>query len=116
MIRQDGDALFNAAGPVAQTFCILPAKPSITVLGSNTGEPILTSSADQGNQWFHNDIEIGGATGKTYTAEESCTFKVRVTVDGCTSEFSADEVIVITGIEGAEARMLRFTLIQRKIT
>ena len=35
--------------------------------------------------------------------EESCTFKVRVTVDGCTSEFSDDEVIVITGIEDAEA-------------
>ena len=105
VIRQDGDALFNAAEPVAHTFCILPAKPSITVSGSNTGEPILTSSADQGNQWFHDDIEIGGATGKTFTPEETCTFKVRVTVDGCTSEFSADEVIVITGIEVAEANV-----------
>jgi len=105
VIRQDGDALFNAAEPLAHTFCIIPARPSITVSGSHTGEPILTSSADQGNQWFHDDIEIGDATGKTYTPGESSTYNVRVTVDGCTSEFSADEVIIITGIEGAEANV-----------
>ena len=99
VVSQEGDALFNAAEPVEHTFCIVPARPTITVSGLNTGEPVLTSSANDGNQWFHNDMEIGNATEKTFVVDESCTFKVNVTVDGCTSEFSEDEMIVITGIE-----------------
>ncbi|HET6544134.1 MAG TPA: T9SS type A sorting domain-containing protein [Chryseolinea sp.] len=102
VIRQEGDALFNAAEPVEHTFCIVPAKPTITVSTLNTGAPVLTSSANEGNQWFHNYDEIGNATEKTYVAEESCTFKVNVTIDGCTSEFSDDEIIVITGIEDVD--------------
>ena len=80
VVSQEGDALFNAAEPVAHTFCIVPAKPTITVSGLNTGEPVLTSSANDGNQWFHNDMEIGNATEKTFVVDESCTFKVNVTL------------------------------------
>jgi hypothetical protein len=98
-IKQEGDALFNAAEAVSLTFCVLPAKPTIMVSGLSTGEPILTSSADIGNQWIGPSGEIPGANGKTFTSTESGSYQVYTTVDGCTSEYSDEEIILITGIE-----------------
>jgi ELWxxDGT repeat protein len=102
MIKQEGDALFNAAEAVSLTFCILPAKPTITVSSLSTGGPILISSADTGNQWTGPNGEIPGANDKTFSSTESGSYKVHTTVDGCTSECSDEEIILITGIENPE--------------
>jgi ELWxxDGT repeat protein len=98
---QQGDALFNSTEAV-QTFCILPSKPSITISGLNEGEPVLTSNAETGNQWFEQDVEIADASDKTFVPEQSGTFKVKVSVDGCSSVFSDEAVVLITALETGE--------------
>jgi ELWxxDGT repeat protein len=100
IVQQQGDDLFNPA-QASQTFCILPSKPSITVTGLEVGNPVLMSSANTGNQWFEQDVVITNATGKTFEPSENTTYKLNVTIDGCTSEFS-EETFVVTDIETIE--------------
>jgi hypothetical protein len=45
---------------------------------------------------------IIGATDKSFTPKESGIFKTHVIIDGCISEFSEEEVVVITGIESMQ--------------
>jgi hypothetical protein len=96
---QQGSENFFAADDVDRSFCINPAKPSITTTGLNTESPLLTSDSDSGNQWFKNDVAIEGATGKTFSPEEPGSYTVQVTVDVCASEVSAASVLLVTGAE-----------------
>ena len=96
---QIGNTNFNAAAPVDQTFCIKPAKPTITLSNANTETPTLTSSSTTGNQWHLNGVEIANALNATFTATQSGVYKVQVKVDDCISEFSPDQSVIITGIE-----------------
>jgi Ni,Fe-hydrogenase III small subunit len=59
----------------------IPGKPEITI-----HENILESSAPEGNQWYHNDNIIPGATEYTFTPEENGIYTTIVTNDGCSSE------------------------------
>ncbi len=71
----------------------LPPKPTITKSGN-----ILTSSADQGNQWYFNTQQILGATSKTYSPTKSGSYTVIVTLKSCPSEVSvAADVTVEAG-------------------
>jgi hypothetical protein len=99
-VKQAGDALFNAAEAV-QTFCVLPAKPTVETIFLQEGGVVLTSNASSGNQWYKDNIAIA-ATDYTMSPAESGAYKVNVTVDGCTSEFSDEHDIIITGIEPIE--------------
>lgn len=63
-------------------------KPVITREGT-----ILTSTSDTGNQWLKNNLEIEGATEKTYSADEPGSYSVAVDAGGC---FSISEPIIIT--------------------
>lgn len=93
---QSGNANYNAAIDVTKSFCIQPAKPTISIsLGS--GLATLTSSATVGNQWFLNGTAIAGANNSTYSATTAGTYKVQTTVDDCVSDFSIDTPVVITG-------------------
>ncbi|MFM7859482.1 MAG: T9SS type A sorting domain-containing protein, partial [Flammeovirgaceae bacterium] len=96
---QSGNPNYNAAEPVNQNFCVNPAKPSITISNLNTPNPLLTSSATEGNQWYLDGVAIAGATSATYTATKSGSYQVQVTLDGCTGEFSQHQPVVITGVE-----------------
>jgi hypothetical protein len=62
----------------------LPATPVVT---QKTGELsiILQSSSTTGNQWNKNGTAISGATNQTLSLEQSGSYTVAVTVDGCTS-------------------------------
>jgi ELWxxDGT repeat protein len=97
--QQAGDELFNPAPIVTQTFCISPAKPTITLTEGVLGNFVLTSSADVGNQWYEQAVAIADATRKTFEPAETGTYKVSITLDGCTSDFSDEKFITITGIE-----------------
>jgi hypothetical protein len=88
--NQAGNTVFNAAPAVTQSFCIKPAKPTVTINSTVPNAPVLTSSATVGNQWFYNGVSISGAVNTTYTATRSGTYTVNVKVDDCTSTFSND--------------------------
>jgi uncharacterized repeat protein (TIGR03803 family) len=94
---QPGNANFNAATPVERSFCIRPAKPTITVTNANTETPTLTSSAVAGNQWFLNGTAIQNGTNTTQNAITPGVYKLQVKVDDCLSEFSNDQAIIVTG-------------------
>lgn len=96
---QPGNANYNAADPVSQSFCVNPAKPSIAISNLNTPNPTLTSSATEGNQWYLDGVAIAGATSTTYNSKKTGSYRVQVTVDGCTGELSDEQPVLITGIE-----------------
>ena len=94
---QTGNTNFNSATQVDQSFCIRPSKPTVTVSNANTATPTLTSSATGGNQWYLNGTAISAATGTTLIVTSNGAYKVQAKTDDCTSEFSADTPISITG-------------------
>jgi hypothetical protein len=80
-----GGITSGASAPVSITVKPLPAKPVITVDGSNN----MVSSATTGNQWYiSNTTPINGATAQTYRPAANDLYSVRTTQNGCTSEFS----------------------------
>ena len=95
--RQNGNANFNAAPSVDRSFCIRPAMPTITASGANTGSPTLTSSAGTGNQWFFNGNPISGAINTTLVVTQEGVYSLRVTIEGCTSQLSNEQTVLITG-------------------
>jgi hypothetical protein len=95
--NQAGNSTFLAAAPVERSFCIKPAKPTVTLTNVNTETPTLTSNATTGNQWFLNGNAISGATNATLNATAAGVYKVNVKVDDCTSDFSADVTLIVTG-------------------
>lgn len=94
---QVGNTNYNATASVSQTFCINPSKPIITATGLNSGTPVLTSSSSTGNQWYKNGTLIVGATSNAFTPIDDGSYTVKVTVDNCSSELSAEQILVITG-------------------
>jgi uncharacterized repeat protein (TIGR03803 family) len=95
---QAGDASYYPADPVELSFCINPSKPSIITSGALPNK-ILTSSNNEGNQWYRNNNAIDGATGITLSPDESGIYTVISTVEGCSSTLSEPYELVITGIE-----------------
>lgn len=95
--KQDGNNNFNAAPTIDRTFCIRPVKPTISMSGVNTESPTLMSSATTGNQWFFNGKAISGSVSPTLQASQSGIYTVNVTIEGCASQMSDDQTIVITG-------------------
>lgn len=76
----------------------LPNKPVVSILtGTNPfceGDSLkLSSSANNGNQWYKNNSLLTGATDKTYIVKDSGTYSVRTTVNTCTSAPSTDLVV-----------------------
>lgn len=94
---QAGSGNFNAATSIDQSFCIKPGKPSVTISNTNTESPTLTSGASAGNQWFLNGTAIAGATNTTLSITQFGTYKVKVQIDDCVSDFSDDLAIIVTG-------------------
>jgi hypothetical protein len=99
---QAGNASFNAATRVSRTFCVNPPKPTITASGLNTEAPVLTSSSTTGNQWYLGDAAIASATNATLTVTGAGVFKVKATIDGCSSVFSDNFTFVITDDESPD--------------
>jgi uncharacterized repeat protein (TIGR03803 family) len=77
--------------------CLKPVKPTIALSNGNTELPTLTSSATAGNQWFLNGTAIAGAVNATLNITTVGVYKVQVTLDGCLSDFSNDQSIIVTG-------------------
>lgn len=97
-VQQAGDDFFNPA-QASQTFCVLPAKPSIAITGEEVGQPVLTSNSNTGNQWFEQEEAISNEKSQTFIPAENGTYKLKVTIDGCTSVFSDKADVIIMGVE-----------------
>jgi hypothetical protein len=90
-----GGITSGTSAPVSVTVIPLPAKPVITVDGSNN----MVSSATTGNQWYiSSTTPINGATAQTYRPATNGLYSVRTTQNGCSSEFSDIFNYTFTGI------------------
>lgn len=96
--KQAGNNAFEAAADVQYTFCVNPAKPTISTFNSSSGHPLLVSSSEVGNQWYINNELIEEATLQELEPNESGEYTVQVTINECVSSMSDNLVIVITGI------------------
>jgi hypothetical protein len=103
---QAGNTNYNPATSVDQSFCIKPAKPSITLSNDNTSSPTLTSSATAGNQWYLNGTAISGATNATLQITQAGVYKVQVQIDDCISSFSDDQALIVTAVEPGQINQL----------
>ena len=71
----------------------------VTAEGLGSGDVTLYSSADTGNQWYRNALAIEGATEPTYKISLQGLYQVRITIDGCSSELSDGQNIMVTGLD-----------------
>ena len=97
MAKQAGNASFNSAADVSQTFCINPAKPVISATDLLTESPSLSSSAAAGNQWYKDGVAISNATNASVKVTASGSYSVESTIETCKSIRSSDFPIIVTG-------------------
>jgi len=96
---QPGNEAYNPAKELIQSFCSNPVTPVITI---NSGiRTLLSSSHDQGNQWFYNEEPIPEANTKAIEVIFPGVYQVTVEINGCVSESDLVEII-ITGIENED--------------
>lgn len=72
----------------------IPTTPKITLT-----DKLLRSDASQGNQWYNRNVLISGANNQDYTLTADGEYAVKVTVNGCTSDFSNVIQFIITAID-----------------
>jgi hypothetical protein len=98
-VYQVKSVIGNCSSPLSTALTVVvnppPPIPTIT-LEANGG---LTSSANEGNQWYFNDVKIDNATQKTIIPTKSGNYTVRVLASPCDSEFSKPYNLIITGTE-----------------
>lgn len=107
--QQDGNANYSSASPASQTICIFPKKPTYATAGLGTESVLLTSSSATGNQWYKNDQPMIDKTSNTLTITTNGIYKLKVTIDGCASEFSDPFTFLITEADNRETTSL-FTI------
>src|SRR6185436_20906041 len=77
----------------------LPATPTVTPGGPTTfcigGSVTLSSSSATGNQWYRNNVLLGGETGQSLLATTSGVYWTKVTSNGCTSAASTALPVVV---------------------
>lgn len=78
--------------------CATIEKPTVSIDGQDgNSDFVLTSSADEGNQWMLDGEAIEGATAKTYSPEATGSFAVGVIIGGCDPVLS--DPVVVTGLD-----------------
>jgi ELWxxDGT repeat protein len=97
---QEGNDIYEAA-QATYSFCINPPRPAISTL-TDIGSITLSSSSDDGNQWYLDDSQLTGAIEKTLQPEEAGTYVVEATIDGCTSQKSEGITVNITAVDPSE--------------
>ncbi len=99
--NQAGDATYDLAPAVTQSFCIKPTKPTFSVNNTAPTAPVLTSNATAGNQWYYNGEIITGAVGAMHTATSMGAYSVSVMVDDCVN--SSNDISVAVAPTAAAA-------------
>ena len=102
---EPGNGSYAQADTVFIQICVNPNKPTLTVQ-SNTGQTVLVSGSNKGNNWFLNDHLIKTGDDSILRPTDVGIYQVQVNIGGCISEMS--ESIVITTIDnGTEDRRLK---------
>jgi ELWxxDGT repeat protein len=102
LFNQQGNDIYNPAKELHLIFCTDPSKPTISL--TNDGPNLeVSSNAEMGNQWYRNDSLIDNATMKSYLADKTGNYKTRVTIEGCSGEFSESIALFITGLKDEES-------------
>ena len=78
----------------AVTVNAVPPAPVVT----NTGTTLLSNEAT-GNQWYFEGTLINGATAQSYVATQYGYYWDVVTLNGCSSDASNHQLILVTGID-----------------
>jgi len=86
------NAIVVTVNPVPATPTITPNGPTTFCEGSNV---ILTSSSASGNQWYFNGNALTGSTGQGLIAANTGSYSVRVTSNGCTSDFASPIFVTV---------------------
>ena len=90
----------NISASVTIEVTARPAQPTVQVDGATEvcegAEVVLTSSANLGNQWYKDGVEIQGATQQSITVNEAGTYTVIVTDPDSDCSSLASEGIIIT--------------------
>lgn len=94
---QPGNSNFNAATPVNQSFCVRPAKPTITQSNVMPGSATLTSSTGSSYIWFKNGSTVSGANGQVLDITSSGVYTVSTVEELCVSPQSDPAAMLITG-------------------
>lgn len=99
---QPGDEIFLPAPEIEREFCVVAQKPVITVSDLGSESPVLTSSAASHNLWYKNGVAIADQTNTTLTANTPGSYSVKVIVEGCESEASEAELLIVTGVNAEQ--------------
>ena len=59
---------------------------------------MLQSSATSNNQWFKDDVALAGQTATSLTITGAGIYSVKVIVEGCASEASTPESLIVTDV------------------
>lgn len=100
--EQPGNNTYSAAPKMTQTFCVNPAKPTLTLDITNLAKPMLTSSSEVGNVWYLNGEPIADATGNEFVVKEKGIYTVKVVIDDCVGPMSEAQSLIITADETSD--------------
>ncbi len=105
-ILQHGDKVSFQMTSSAE--CPVPKRPIVTIDAPVTAKPakpsisqtdlVLESSADFGNQWMKNGMDIALATAKQYEVQATGTYTVRTSSGPCVSDVSDPVQVLVTGV------------------
>lgn len=88
--------------PVTLSVNASPTTPTITYTGNttfcNNSSLTLNSSAANSNQWYLNGVAINGATAQSYTANQSGSYTVQTTANGCASIASTGVQLIVNPV------------------
>lgn len=96
--KQEGNDEFAPATPIIRSFCVMPGQPQIFQTANEDGTVLLTSSDENGNQWYFNNLPIEGEESNTLLAAKTGFYGVKTIVEGCEGEMSVLAEVVVTGI------------------
>jgi hypothetical protein len=90
---QAGDNTYNAAS-IDQSFCIAPAKLTITISNNFSDTPTLSASTAANYQWYKNNVLIPGATSQTFSVTDIGQYKVSTKADDCSTSSDVFAIVV----------------------
>lgn len=96
MATEPGNDTYETADTVWTELCINPKKPFITS-DTASGNIVLRSSGESGNQWFLNNIRLGYED-KIISPVAEGVYTLQINIDGCLSAFSEPFVFSVTDI------------------